>query len=615
MSGIAGFIDWRGAPVAAPMERALEILTPQGRDAGGSWDDGDVALGWRGTILTPEDAADHQPLAGRDGRIRFVFDGRIDNRAELTSALSLPRELARAWPDSRYALAAFEKWGADAPTHLMGDFAFAAWDRVRSELLLARDRMGIRPIYYHDGPRVFAFASHPAALFAHPDIPRAVDEATVAHYLDGQRQHPAETFFRGVSRLPTASKLRVADRRARIYRYWEPLNTSAIRFPRDDDYVEAFLERFDEAVRCRLRSLHPIGSHLSSGLDSTSVTATAARLLGARRLTAYTSVPLAGWAPRHRVPRQIDDEGPLAAMIAKRYPNIDHVLVHGPGRWDFATLDRYGDDFGLPRRDVHNAGWVDLLHRTARAAGVRVMLAAAMGNRTISFDGDNRLSALLREGHWWTLAREWMLARRHHRTWASLAVATFAPSLPPSVWDFVFSSFGRPRPGPLARTREARLEREYLIDKSPFFGHALRAWDIDLRDPTADSRIAEYCLAIPLEQFLWNGQSRRLVRRSMADRLPPKILLARARGRQAADWSYAAFEARDDLIGEADLLAVDERLSKLKDFAAIGDRLRRWQEREITSRRLQGAFDVMLSAIVIGRFARRVRCNPVQHDI
>lgn len=207
MSAIAGMIDWRGAPAGPAVRKALAALASHGRDGEGFWDGGDVALGWRQTILHAEDRADRQPLTGGGGRFKLVFDGRIDNREELARALALAPERARDWPDSAYVLAAFEKWGEGCVPHLLGDFAFAVWDAEKRELFLARDHIGTRPLYFFRGEHFLMFATAPSALFSNQGVPCDIDDEHFFVSLSpvalprGQRS----TAISPVSRLANAS--------------------------------------------------------------------------------------------------------------------------------------------------------------------------------------------------------------------------------------------------------------------------------------------------------------------------------------------------------------------------------------------------------------------------
>jgi asparagine synthase (glutamine-hydrolysing) len=601
MSAIAGMIDWRGGPAAPIMRKALAALALHGRDGEGFWDGGDVALGWRRTILHEEDKTNHQPLTGGGGRFHLVFDGRIDNREELAGILVIHPERARTMPDSAYVLAAFEKWGEDCPRHLLGDFAFAIWDNEKRELFLARDHFGRRPLVYHRTDRFFFFASMPSALFTNPDVPREIDEESFIREICLTRVHAPKTFYRDIARVGGAQSLSVTRDNTRQNKYWRLEDTQDIRFPNDEDYVDALRERFDAAVECCLRTIHPLGSHLSSGWDSSSVTATAARLLAKRdrRLTAFTHVPPPGWKPGIASPRQITDEGPLAAMVAARFPNVDHVPVHSSGRWDFNGLDHYASHFERPRFDATNGGWYHELHRNARARGIRVMLTGMEGNYSISARGTDLLSKLLRNGNFLALSRELLGLRRAGQSVGNLVGTTLAPLLPPELREIALKAYGRSGSkssifyfanpaavaqyrldwrngeGELGRYNLHRAGRRGLMlhrsrgDRSPVFSGALAAWDIDMRDPADDKRIWEFCYAIPDDQFLRQGQTKWLLRRAMKGVLPDALLNEKGRGRVGADSYETAAKSKNLLAEEAGKLANNRTVTRIANVARI----------------------------------------------
>lgn len=177
-------------------------------------------------------------------------------------------------------LAAYEKWQQQLLDHLLGDFAFTIWDKERQSLFLARDHMGRRPLFYHQGRGWFAFASMPAGLLALPEIPMAPDEERVRDLLLLLRDSSEHSYFAGIKRLlPGHYALLRADCTLSSRRYWEPPTEERIYFKSDDDYVEAFLEILEEAVRCRLRSTGGIASQLSAGFDSATISSIAAHQL------------------------------------------------------------------------------------------------------------------------------------------------------------------------------------------------------------------------------------------------------------------------------------------------------------------------------------------------
>lgn len=610
MSAIVGMIDWRGGPVGAAVRQAMDALTLHGRDGEGFWDGGDVALGWRQTILHAEDRADQQPLTGGAGRFKLVFDGRIDNREELAAALSLHPERARDWPDSAYAMAAFEKWGEDTPARLLGDFSFAVWDGQTRELFLARDHLGSRPLFYHSGRGFLMFATMPSGLFSNPDVPRDIDDDSFLLDLAAVPRDPDATLYRGIARVPIGHAVLASERSISTLRHWRPETIPLLNYKRDDDYVEAFREVLDESVRCRLRTIHPIGTHLSSGFDSSTVTAVAAGLLAreGRGLTAFTAVPPLGWRPDDTFDGEAD-EGPAASALARRYANLEHVLVRSTGRFDFSALDRHGDAFEAPRRSVFTIGWLEHLSHDARSRGVRVMLSGAMGNRTISHDGLGLLPYLLRHGRLAELASEWFnLKRRGVMRYRGAAALTFGPSAPDWLWALASRAAGRVRPTALMRSglhpdrfteselgalarhralnptnahraddRSMRFVASQTPDLAYLWAATPAAFDIDTRDPTSDRRLVAFRVATPERQFLRRGQTKWLLQRAMKGVLPPEIRdLRHHAGQQAAEWFEAVTRSRDAFEDEIDRLAANSRMAALIDIAGLRDNLAAW---------------------------------------
>ncbi|WEJ98688.1 MAG: asparagine synthase-related protein [Candidatus Sphingomonas phytovorans] len=638
MTAIAGMADWRGAPTGEIVARATAMLARHGRDGEELWDGGSVSFGRRATLLFAEDDSDRQPRISADGRYVLVADVRLDNRAELQRALALDAG-ASGCSDSWFLLAAWERWQARCLDHLTGAFAFAVWDRTERRLFLARDHLGTRPLFFWHGQGRCLFATMASALYALPDIPRALDHHHLIAITASLPRQPTSSAFQGVHRVPAGGSVTVTADAWRAERYWQPENLPARTFPRDEDYVEAFREVFDQAVTACMRGIHPVGSHLSAGWDSSTVTATAARLLAARgeRLTAFTAVPPPGWTGPS-VDRELGDEGPLATLVASRFPNVEHVLVNWPERWDLNALDRYARDYEQPRGDVNNAGWWEELHDQARQRGIRVMLAGGMGNQTISYDGMMLLPALLRRFDWVGFARHVPGLRAGGMTRLALLRLILDPYVNLEMRQYVLRRFGRSdmalaRLWPIKPSAVAEYKLEQVLrspavrtfatqsasrrdlclrmaryDASWVTGGMLAAHDIDLRDPTADRRLMEFCFAIPEEQFLNRGRKRWLLRRAMQGILPPELLAERRRGRQAANWCHAANAARSDIADELDRLVDHPDAAPFIDL----DRLRAGASREewpvdtiVTDRLLAERQGLTLQTLAMGRFMRR----------
>ncbi|QDX25908.1 hypothetical protein FPZ54_07640 [Sphingomonas suaedae] len=586
MTAICGIWNRDGRPGAAQdVARMRRALAPYGNDRSAAWDGDAVSLGLGLARLLPEDRFDRQPLAGV--RFHLVADLRLDNRAELAEALGLTQRLA-VLADSDLLLAAWERWGTDTPDRLVGDFAFALWDADQRRLHLVRDLLGNRPLFYHCRNDRIAFATMAKGLHALPDIPLAPDPLTLMDCIALAPRRGPRSFFAEISRVEPGQRVTVhADGRIDLVDWydWDTPRDPGLRS--DDDFVQALRSTFDTAVAACLRSNDPVGSQLSGGLDSSAVTASAALHLAQRnqRLSAYTHVPMAGARLDHWGDRTLD-EGPLAALLAARHPNIDHVRVDSRDRQIGDDMDAHFHAAEYPPFNLCNQVWMTEICRQMQLRRERVMLVGTMGNMTISHQGIERLTMLARSGAWHTLASEGLALRR--RGWKTLSVASaaFGPILPPRLVDAMRRGLRRPgRPQDLlvyaALNPELTLSADYRAHLEQI-GHGLRLpqprtthdrviyvlrhydvaglthkgqlarYGIDQRDPTGDRRLIDLALAMPPHLLLRGGQTRWIYHRAFGDRIPPEILQQKGKGMQGADWPTRLEQTRGTIAAELD---------------------------------------------------------------
>lgn len=609
MSAIACLWRFDGRPgVAADCDRMLSAQRIYGPHHGAQWADdargaeGALAMGRRLYRMLPEDMADRGPVKSRDGRLVLVADVRLDNRDELISALRSDDAALRRDCDAGILMACLERWGDDALDRLVGDFAFALWDSHRRKLTLARDFMGQRPLHFHDGKGFFAAATMAKGLHALPDVPYAADERTVAEFVALLPQSGPGSFFRDVQRVEQGQIVTVTRDGISRRLYWQPRRPDrGDRGPRD--WVDGVRHHLDQAVRSRLRGSNgAVASHLSSGFDSAAVTATAARLLAAEggRVTAFTSVPTVH--PDNRfAQRRTLDEGPLAAATAALYPNIEHVRLRTGHVSPIDDLDRTFFLFERPKLNLCNWVWLRQITQETRDRGLGIILHGMMGNMTFSYYGLELLPELLRTGRWGRLAREYAgLMTRAGMSWRAPAGITFGPYMPPRLWgrltmrfqgfkDDVFNytaisrrGFDEMDIGGLAKARD--LDLNYRPRKDGFADRVwvlrrtdpgnnnkgtLAGWGVDLRDPTADRRLAEYCLSIPTEAYLQGGVTRAVARKVLSDRLPDVVLNTRKRGYQASDWHVGLTGGRADAADELARIARCEPATRTLDVARM----------------------------------------------
>ena len=287
MCGICGELTFDGAPVHAEtivsMRDRLEHRGPDDRGVFVS-DDRRAGLGFRRLAIIDVSPLGNQPMSNEDGAVRVAFNGEIYNFQSLRSRLVANGHQFRSQSDTEVLVHLYEEVGAKFVEEIDGMFAIAVWDARARRLVLARDRAGKKPLFVYRDERRIVFGSEIKAIFAHPDVPIAIDESVVPVYLTyGYVPHP-QTFYRGVSQVDPAGVVVVeADGRLEARRYWQ------LRFP--DAGSERRVERqaarervrelVTEAVERRLVSDVPLGAFLSAGIDSTIVVGLMSRLTGA----------------------------------------------------------------------------------------------------------------------------------------------------------------------------------------------------------------------------------------------------------------------------------------------------------------------------------------------
>lgn len=273
MCGICGLYDPSGRGVDSTLVEAIrDRLRHRGPDDAGMYHDPLVGLGM--TRLSIIDLpTGHQPIANEDGTIWMVCNGEIYNFKTLRASLEQDGHRFTTRSDSEVIVHLYERDGEACVDHLEGMFAFAVWDRPRRRLLLARDRLGIKPLYYAPMGQGLVFASELKALLRHPDLSRDVDLCALDDYLTLEYVPAPKTIYRAVRKLPPAHRLIADARGVRVERYWQARFTPKTEVTDERALAERLLELLGRAVRSHLVSDVPIGLLLSGGLDSSAVAA------------------------------------------------------------------------------------------------------------------------------------------------------------------------------------------------------------------------------------------------------------------------------------------------------------------------------------------------------
>lgn len=567
MCGIVGRLAFESRPAHADaIEQMLAAVAHRGPDGHGSFADDRIQLGHhRLSILDPTPAG-AQPM--RRHNTVIVHNGEIYNYLELAEELRGRGYVFSTDTDTEVILAAYDAWGLDAIGRFNGMWAFALWDIRKQRLLLSRDRLGVKPLYYHATPRSLSFASEVPALVAPSAsdgdgwVPQPELTAVRDFLVRGLLDHSELTFVKGILALPAGHSMLVgADGDARLNRYWGPPTLSddaraRVRgsdAARDRARVDEFRALFEDSVRLRLRSDVAVGTCLSGGLDSSAVVATATAILNAPRRPGSADASGHERAPRlafHvRFPEQGVDESRYADLVARqsglelvyRSPTMSAVV-----ETILPVLRAQGEPFAGSSVFAQFA-----LMQAAHSRDVKVLLDGQGGDEVLAgylpFLG-YRSAGLIRAGHVLDVPRELRAQVRFGSVGPAAALrAAIRALMPNAAVERVRSIGGRYGlrvSGELARVETAarrhrepgtvlarRLWQDVAHDTLPallrYEDRNSMAFGIEARVPFLDYRLVEYALALPDRLKISNGMTKAILRRAMTDRLPTEVLARR----------------------------------------------------------------------------------------
>ncbi len=301
------------------LKRMRDTLTHRGPDDAGSFIDGGIGLGHRRLSIV-DLGGGHQPMSNEDGQIQIVFNGEIYNHKDYRPMLMAQGHQYRTTSDTETIVHLYEEFGPAAVQHLRGMFAFAIWDGNKRQLLLARDRLGVKPLYYtlsEDGE--LHFASEIKALIESRAVKPELNYNVLADFSANRYTSGDETLFRGVRRLPPGHTLVWQDGRVEIQKYWEVSFAKHETPLSDKQYIEQFDQLFRESVRLRLMADVPLGMFLSGGIDSTAIAGVMSKLVSDRIKTFSVAF-------QEREANELE----YARMAARAFNTDHHEIVVSP---------------------------------------------------------------------------------------------------------------------------------------------------------------------------------------------------------------------------------------------------------------------------------------------
>ncbi|MDD1658789.1 MAG: asparagine synthase (glutamine-hydrolyzing), partial [Methanomicrobiales archaeon] len=526
MCGIAGICLISGGTVdPALLERMSERIHHRGPDGSGTYVDGPVGLAHRRLAIIDLTDAAKQPMTNEDGTLWLVFNGEIYNFIELRKELAGKGHTFRSDGDTEVILHAYEEWGKECLSRFNGMWAFALWDSRKQELFCARDRFGIKPLYYARAGDMILFASEIKALLAHPDIGREPDDELLLTFLAwGVLDHTAGTMFKGIYQLQPAHRIVFSRSGSGTpERYWDVAMNSQVGHPWPEEDVRAataFRDLLTDAVRIHLRSDVPVGTCLSGGIDSSTLAALINRLIraeapqsvGDRQKTFSIVFP----DPRFNEGPFIDQLVAAAEVDAKRI-TVEPDEIAG----DLPRLLTMQDE---PFGSLSIYAQYRVMELASRS--VKVVLDGQGADEQLggylAYQG-SYLQGLLHGLHLSTVLSETAGSYRHHRGFFRDALLQV---LVRSQWRSLLKG-DIPSISRYTGSLDEVLKRELLSTNLPALLHwedrNSMAFSIESRVPFLDHRVVEFLAALPLHQKIRDGVTKYILRKAIQGLVPEAI--------------------------------------------------------------------------------------------
>lgn len=553
MSSIYGKVNFNKKPIESDeLAKMKAALNHWGADDSGQWQDHVIGLGHLMLYNTPESLHENLPLHNSQAGLTITADARIDNRDDLFAKLRIGRE-GMDMPDSTLILKSYEKYGEECVRHLVGDFAFAVWDEREQKLFCARDHMGVKPFFYYDSHRFFAFASEKKGMLCLAGIDTRINEQFLYNQLIFQSVQPADaTLYKNIKRLSPASTLvvRADGSDLRLKTYWTLDATLENNLAGREESIEGLLHHFEQAVRCRTRSAFPVGAELSGGMDSSAITGVADGFLKqqGKHLVTFSNTLPDGITDK----KLLEGDGRRLIGAVINFNQIREYIYVTKDIWD-DPLDEL--DFLLRVNDgldSFNPGWQLPSKKAAMEKGVRTLLSGFPGDQMVTTRAKGYFLDLLEKKQY---KEYWLAPQRFNSQFHKIRPfvpdrlvyglqnvkdyfgfykknirvageifnipATFKRQTKESIWTDpvyreIYKSYRHSQKYTFLKPQTSqRMEGETR------FGIYFK---LEPRFPMADIRLTQFFSAMPNEFKYGGPQSRPSFRAAMQKYLPPELL-------------------------------------------------------------------------------------------
>lgn len=606
MCGITGIFHYTSdEPICrATLKRMTDVIAHRGPDDDGFHVAGRIGLGHRRLSII-DVAGGHQPIFNEDGTVAIVFNGEIYNYRELARTVEARGHRFRTRSDTETIVHLYEEFGTDCVAMLRGMFAFALWDERQQALLIARDRLGKKPLYWADVGGRFVFGSEIKALLEHPHVPRDLDAEAVADFFSFEYVPTPKSIFRAVRKLRPAHYAVVTREGTSEREYWD-LDFSRTEERGEDEWCDQLIETLEEAVDLRLMSEVPLGAFLSGGVDSSAVVALMSRITSRPVVTASIGFSVEKYS-------EVEEARRFAAHVGadhhERIVTPDAVAVVEKLAWHYD--EPFADSSAVPTYYVSQVAREFVTVALSGDGGDENFA----GYRRYRFDvAENRvrglLPASLRRPAFGALAAVYPKADwlpRPLRAKTTLYNLSLDPA--EAYFNSVYGALVREREGLLGGDLTAALDgynpfdvfryhfdraqtddplsRVQYVDIKTYLTDAIlakvdrasMAVSLEVRCPLLDHKFMELAARIPSGLKLKNGAGKYIFKRALGRVLPAEVLNRRKQGFSfpLAEWlrgelkelaASALFDASDDLLNPAAVRRLwQQHESGLRDYS------------------------------------------------
>ncbi|KEZ50321.1 asparagine synthase-related protein [Metabacillus indicus] len=596
-------------------------------------------MGCHAQWITPESVGEVLPYYDSDKKLAITADAIIDNRQELFDLLMVDKINRISMTDSEIILLAYEKWGGNAPKYLIGEFAFLIWDERTDHLFGARDFSGSRTFYYSNNENSFLFCTTITPLLKINGSNKKMNTDWMAEFLAIPGMNEAVsmdlTVYKGVFQLPPSHSIIIKNGSVNTQRYSNLSNTQKLRLKSSEEYVEAFEDVFNNAIKSRLRTHRNVGAHLSGGLDSGTVVSFAANQLREqnKQLFTYSYIPpkdFKDWTPKSL----LADESTYIRSTINHVGNIVADYDSYP-KHPLLEIKQWHQTMEMPYKFFANSNWIRGIFEKSSSNDIGILLNGGRGNLSISWGPALEYYALLlKRMRWIKLFKELNLYSRNiggNRLRLvpvlgkiSFPLLNFNESNTLKEESLINDQFAKEtfvfnkleenglflnnnKIFDFPNSRIRHFEQLFSWNSTGTLGTKLSLENaLWKRDPTNDLRVIKFCLSTPIDQFVREGMGRALVRNVSKSYLPDEVRLnQKVRGIQGADYIHRLKPHWKEFENELYKISDDSVMSELINMNLFNAAFKKIKNNPRLEYSYDRDFQVLINSLNVFYFIKR----------